>query len=402
MKSIFIIVFVFLFHVEHALADESFSDLAYSAANSSLEKIKNKNIKIIITDRKKSTFHEEYFCNLNNVLCNILASGNYFSSGRYDLAAKKIKEINLEKLKHSVPSYFYDEWLKTFNSLNLENISNIPKLKTYQPNNELSINYSNQEKQKGYIRPSIPITAGRETVSIIIDTGMPLSIITKNSADKLKAEYIKEAYLQINSNYSNGNKNYCLAIIKELHVGKITIKNFPVWVGGNDNALGLNFISLFNQVEFDSDKIIINRSNYSLRKKIIDVKNYSDISGIVNKKIAILDQDGKYQFAQIDTGMPYFMISSQETKNCNLSFIYNGGDHTKNWNYITCIKPTKIKIYGGKTIEKVMRIMDFPYHIFPNYIGAGILDNFNLIIDNQSGISGFYEKPNESIRKNAS
>lgn len=401
MKKFFIIIFIFLFHIKYALADERFEDLAYSVANSSLEKIKDNNIKKIIIDREKSTFHETYSCNFNDVLCNILASGNYFSSGRYDLAAKKIKKINLEKLKYSVPSYFYDEWLKTFSSLNLENISNAPKLKTYQPNKELSIHYSNSKKNKGYIRPSIPITVGRKSINIIIDTGMPLSIITKKSANKLKVEYIKKASLKINSSYSTGNKNYCLAIIKELNIGKIKIKNFPIWVGGNDNALGLNFISLFNQVEFDSDKIIINRSNYSSRKKIIDVKNYSDVSGIVNKKIAILDQDSKYQFAQIDTGMPYFMISSQKTENCNFSFIYSGGDHTKDWDYVTCIKPTKIKIYGDTTVEKVMRIMNFPYHIFPNYIGAEILGDFNLIIDNQSGISGFYEKINEPASKNA-
>lgn len=387
-----ILAFFSFFFLDSTYAKDRFDDVASRLANSRKSDTTS-NIDLIMNDRIDgvSSLSKDYDCN-GEALCQALAFGNYIVSGDYSKAAKIINSLNLKDFKNKVPDYFYNDFIENINQIDISKFMAVPRLHVKNNKRNIDLPYTSKSNDKYYIYPEVDVITDKGRFSTVVDTGMPMSIITPETAKKIKLSPIKEITLKIGSIYSDGKAEYQLAVVKRILLNGFEVENFPVWVGGSANALGLNFINLFDNVKFTNSHIVLNANIPSLNKKAIAVQNYSDISGIVNKKVTSLQQDDNVQLAQIDTGYPYFYAKSSNISKCLIPMLYNAGDHTKKWSYIFCPTYTSIYTDNYEIVEGVMRVMDFPYHILPNYIGSGFLTNFDLLIDRKNKYSGFYNR----------
>ncbi|MGJ8516503.1 hypothetical protein LMG33810_000826 [Carnimonas sp. LMG 33810] len=244
-----------------------------------------------------------------------------------------------------------------------------------------------------YITPTIATQVNGVSTPFVVDTGMPVSTISNASAKASGVQVFDNIAIKYGSTYSKGETVLRLGIIKNVDVAGRHVKNYPIWVGSELNALGLDFIGLFSSVKLTDTYAEFNAPPPT-ESRAIRARDGGNLLTMEHRILADVAINKEQLRAQVDTGNPYFLIKRGGISSCVTPLLYNGGDIVGVWTKTFCPEVAHVTDDSHeRPIVGVMRVIDGDDLEYPASLNGGFLSLTDLYLDNTGHRSGFYWRP---------
>ncbi|WP_435638104.1 retropepsin-like aspartic protease [Carnimonas bestiolae] len=311
----------------------------------------------------------------------------------YDQAASDAAKITTLDLSDLFPEHYIKQVKDISSQLVRIKQGDMPSIEITGNSSPARVEYNKGYNDFLYIAPTITTQVDGVPIPFVVDTGMPVSTITSASAKASGVQVFDNIRMKFGSTYSNGETAFRLGIIKNVDVAGRHIKNYPIWVGGKFNALGLDFIGLFSSIKLTDNYVEFNAPPPT-ESRAIRARDSGNLLTMEHRILAAVAINKEQLHAQVDTGNPYFLIKRGGISSCVTPLLYNGSDIGGVWTKTFCPEVARITDDSLKRpIVGVMRVIDGDDLAYPASLNGGFLSLADLYLDNTGHRSGFYWRP---------